>query len=152
MDIIEYKEEYRAELEQMLAGIQNFERRLNPDREEGEKIAKGWVDKYDKEKNKEIVFLGKFKGEIIGFVWIYISNDELNKPEYSYLTISDVFIKDYYRGKGFGRELLAFCEKYGKERKVRGIYITALVKNVIAHELYKNLGFVDHDITLYKKL
>lgn len=152
MEIIEYTNEYLSELEPMLVGIQDFEKELNEERESGTKVVKRWINEYHPENNLEKVYLGKDNGQIVGFIWITYSNDLMNKPTYIYLHISDLFIKKEYRGMGYGKEFLKFCEKLGREKKVKGLSLTVLKKNVNAYEVYKKYGFEDLDITMYKRL
>lgn len=152
MKIVEYKQKYEKEMISMLEGIQDFERNIFPHREEGKKLATNWLKKYDPEKNSEYILVGLIDEKPMAFVWSYYSTDELNSPTSKYLYISDLFVKEEYRGMGFGSILIHFCEKRAKELgNIKGSFISVLANNIDAYNLYMKSGYKENEITLYKE-
>ena len=97
-----------------------------------------------------------------GRVWLLCED---NKPVgYVALTLGfsfefhghDAFIDELYvdaarRGRGLGREAVAFVEKKAREMGVNAIHLEVDRGNEPALELYRRAGFEDHDRFLMTK-
>ncbi len=152
MKIVEYEQKYEKELIEMLEGIQDFERKIFSEREEGKKLATNWLKKYEPKKNNEYILIGLIDEKPMAFVWSYYSTDELNSPTSKYLYISDLFIKEEFRGMGYGSILIHLCEKKAKELgNIKGSFISVLANNIDAFNVYKKNGYNENEITLYKE-
>jgi ribosomal protein S18 acetylase RimI-like enzyme len=57
-----------------------------------------------------------------------------------------------FRQRGLGRALLERAEGYAREQQARVIRIGILAQNVIAKQLYLDLGFTERRIELAKNL
>ncbi len=66
--------------------------------------------------------------------------------------IDGVYVDEYCRGKGLGRLLMNHAEEFCKANDVNNISLSVKFKNVKAVSLYKELGFVESDIMMYKSL
>jgi GNAT superfamily N-acetyltransferase len=73
---------------------------------------------------------------IVGFCVFKIEN--LKKYPEIYPWISDVMILENYRGKGYGKKLLQYGEKYLKELGYNTIYVWTDQ----APDFYKKVGFI----------
>lgn len=152
MKIVEYEQKYEKEMIAMLEGIQDFEKKIFSEREEGQKMATDWMKKYEPQKNNEYILVGLVDEKPMAFVWSYYSTDELNYPTSKYLYISDLFVKEEFRGMGYGSILISFCEKRAKELGgIKGSFISVLAKNIDAFNVYKKAGYIENEITLYKE-
>lgn len=49
------------------------------------------------------------------------------------------------RGKGFGREMLNTCCRYGEELRLKSLYLTVAQDNISAQAAYRRWGFCDID-------
>lgn len=78
-----------------------------------------------------------FKEDVIGFA-MYGSFGP-NKDTW----IDRIMIDQEYQGKGFGKTaMVKLIDKVSKEYGIRVIYLSIIEENMIAHRLYKSLGFV----------
>jgi len=66
--------------------------------------------------------------------------------------IEDVVVDESQRGRGFGDELVKFAIEYSKSLDARSVALTSRPSRVEANELYKKLGFVQHETNVYKYL
>lgn len=72
-------------------------------------------------------------GEIIGFAGIWIIMDEGH--------VTNVAVKEAYRGQGYGRALTQALMQYTANLAVRYITLEVRRSNVRAQSLYQSLGF-----------
>ena len=66
--------------------------------------------------------------------------------------ISDLLVKNDYRGAGHGKALLKTAEQYTVAQNVRWLRIGALTGNDNAANLYSSLGFKDIYVEMEKSL
>lgn len=66
--------------------------------------------------------------------------------------ITELFIRQSYRGQGIGTRLMQDVEKYLLQRGCNVIRVEVFVPNQDAHQFYKNLGYQDMDIDLIKQV
>ncbi|MBI4116686.1 GNAT family N-acetyltransferase [Candidatus Pacearchaeota archaeon] len=66
--------------------------------------------------------------------------------------LENMFVLKEHRNKGIGKELINKFLKWCEEKKVKRIKLVASAQNKKAIELYKNLGFNEHSITLEKEI
>ena len=62
-------------------------------------------------------------------------------PEEELLFLSKLYLKKQFRGKGYGREMLAFVIEKARERKKSGIYLTVNRFNAHSIAVYDAAGF-----------
>jgi len=65
--------------------------------------------------------------------------------------IDELYVDPAYRGRGYGREAVAFVEKKAREMGVNAIHLEVDRGNEPALELYRRAGFEDHDRFLMTK-
>ncbi|HYH02631.1 MAG TPA: GNAT family N-acetyltransferase [Bacillota bacterium] len=61
--------------------------------------------------------------------------------ENGYMGIFDIIVAENYRGKGYGRDLLDGILGAALQRKVQQAYLSVVVGNTLAENLYQSLGF-----------
>ncbi len=66
--------------------------------------------------------------------------------------VTDLFISQKYRGKGYGSILLTKMEEYFKSKKCFKVNIEVFAPNVDAYNFYLKHGYTDRNIDLGKKL
>jgi GNAT superfamily N-acetyltransferase len=79
-------------------------------------------------------FLAYYNGELAGFsLWYYRFSTWKGKRFY----LEDLYVKDDYRGKGIGQELIEACIEEAKRTKCTGMMWQVLDWNTPAIEFYK---------------
>jgi len=73
--------------------------------------------------------------EVVGQCQVYETNGNG--------VISEVFVNEKYRGKGFGKELLDEAERMIKEQLKRNTAYLFVAKDNDAREMYKKRGYQD---------
>ena len=71
--------------------------------------------------------------------------------EFTIADIESVVVSSKYRGRGYGKELMAAIIDAAKNQNVHHIQLTSNPKRVAANRLYQNLGFVRYETNCYKK-
>ena len=64
--------------------------------------------------------------------------------------IEDVVVKSEYRGRGYGRRLIAHARAAVAEAGGGSLLLTSRPSRVAANELYKSEGFVQRNTNVYK--
>jgi ribosomal protein S18 acetylase RimI-like enzyme len=75
-----------------------------------------------------------------------------NIPTGTKVWIEDVVVDGSQRGKGVGKELIRFAIEYSKSMGAKSVTLTSRPSRVEANELYKKMGFVQHETNVYKYL
>ncbi len=65
--------------------------------------------------------------------------------------IDEFFILEQHRGKGLGKMALKYAEKVAKDYDVKAIHLEVTRHNSSVIEMYRRIGFVDHDRYLMTK-
>ena len=79
-------------------------------------------------------FLAYYNGELAGFsLWYYRFSTWKGKRFY----LEDLYVKDDYRGKGIGQELIEACIEEARRTKCTGMMWQVLDWNTPAIEFYK---------------
>lgn len=97
---------------------------------------------------KQIVL--KHDNKIIGHIKYDIINDifDLGKP---YMYLSDLCIHPDYRGNGYSKILMNYCEKEAIDNNCKNIFLNSSEFREIAHKLYDSLGYYVRDSRIYRK-
>ena len=59
--------------------------------------------------------------------------------------VDELFLRPAFRGRGLGRDVLAFVEQQCREQGVSALHLEVERKNTGAQAFYRRLGFEDHD-------
>lgn len=65
--------------------------------------------------------------------------------------VDEFYLRDAYRGRGWGRKTLEFVEQEARAQEVRALHLEVVRKNTAASAFYRRAGFVDHDHHLMSK-
>ena len=115
-----------------------------------EKFSKIWGEYIFKEENG---IFGAFENnEFLGFG--AFTPDKLMENT---LYLDSLHIKNEYKGKGIGAELINRLKKYAKEKGYKGVSVSIMSENIRARNLYVKLGaihinnYINYEIK-YEKL
>ena len=65
--------------------------------------------------------------------------------------VDEFYLREEYRGRGWGRKTMAFLEDAARERGVRALHLEVMDGNRTAMHLYETLGFRPHKSTFLSK-
>lgn len=65
--------------------------------------------------------------------------------------IDEFFLRESYRGRGWGRRTLEFVEDAARSCEVRSIHLEVVRQNTAAKEVYRRSGYLDHHHYLMSK-
>ncbi len=65
--------------------------------------------------------------------------------------VDEFFLREDYRGRGWGQKAMAFIEGAARELKVRALHLEVMSGNEGAMRLYEKLGFRPHKSTFLSK-
>lgn len=98
--------------------------------------------------NTAIVY-GAFDGsEMVGFIWAYVHQFREERRMY----VSEIRVKEEYRNRGIGSQLLRLVEDKAKELEISAMYLHAEAGNKEVRKLYEACGYVEERIQLRKSL
>lgn len=84
------------------------------------------------------VIIAEYKGNPVGYVmYFYNFSSFIGQPG---IYLEDIYVRPLYRGKGFGKIMLAFLAKLAEERKCWGLEWTCLHWNIPSINFYERLG------------
>lgn len=155
--IREYQpEQDTPSLRACIVELQDFERRIEPALPPGIVMADAYLayllERCSEHQGK--VFVATVERQVVGFVciWTRVQPTELDEPPTEYAYISDLLVRAPFRQHGLGRALLKRAEDYAREQKAVQIRIGVLAQNLIAKQLYLEVGFTERRIELSKDL
>jgi len=65
--------------------------------------------------------------------------------------VDEFYLREEYRGRGWGRKTIAYLEGAACERGVRALHLEVVSGNETALHLYQKLGFREHKSTFLSK-
>jgi len=65
--------------------------------------------------------------------------------------VDELYLREQYRGRGWGRVALTFIESAAREAGVQALHLGVVPGNVRALELYRRVGFHEHDSKFLSK-
>jgi GNAT superfamily N-acetyltransferase len=114
------------------------------------------------ENRARTALLAFLREPLYGFAWIVLDGD--SPVGYVVLTfgysleylgrdafVDEFYLRDAYRGRGWGRKTLEFVEQEARAREIRALHLEVVRKNTAAGAFYRRAGFVDHDHHLMSK-
>jgi len=87
--------------------------------------------------DQSTIFVAELQNELIGYLLAIGGNAKRNRHS-AYLVIG---IKENYRGKGIGTQLLKNVEIWARNNQMTRLELTVVTKNEVALTLYKKHGF-----------
>jgi diamine N-acetyltransferase len=65
--------------------------------------------------------------------------------------VDEFYLLPEYRGRGWGRETMAFVEEAARAQNVRALHLEVVRENVTALQVYRKLGFKNRESTFLSK-
>jgi diamine N-acetyltransferase len=65
--------------------------------------------------------------------------------------IDELYLREEYRGRGWGGKALAFVEAAARDAGVRALYLEVVRENAAALKIYDKMGFHAHESTFLSK-
>jgi len=65
--------------------------------------------------------------------------------------VDEIYLRENYRGRGWGRQTMAFVEEAARELGVRALHLGVVKGNEVALRLYEAMGFQKHTSTFLSK-
>ncbi len=65
--------------------------------------------------------------------------------------VDEFYLREEYRGRGWGRKTMAFVEQAAREAGIRTLHLEVVQQNAAALQLYRKLGFREHRSTFLSK-
>jgi len=65
--------------------------------------------------------------------------------------IDELYLREEYRGRGWGRKTIQFVEEEARKAGVRTLHLEVVQQNSRALEVYRRLGFREHDSAFLSK-
>jgi diamine N-acetyltransferase len=65
--------------------------------------------------------------------------------------VDELYLREEYRGRGWGRKTMAFLEHSARAAGVRALHLEVVHKNRTALGMYQRLGFREHESTFLSK-
>lgn len=95
------------------------------------------------------VFLINLSEDVIGYIVITFGYSlEFHGRD---AFIDEIYFKEEYRGKGFGKVTLEFAENICRENGIRALHLEVERSNTIAQAFYRKSRFEEHDRYLMTK-
>ena len=94
------------------------------------------------------VFVIEVDGEPVGHLWL-VERRDLGEPT---LRVYDVDVDEPYRGRGYGKAAMVFAEEEARRRGLTRIALHVGVRNDVARNLYRSLGFEENEVAMSKPI
>ena len=152
MHIRDYQPTDLEALTTCLIALQDVERNFNPLVADGATIAQAYftdlMRRTEEEEGKILVAEGD--GEIVGYVAIQsrVQSSELHEVRYEYAYISELIVREEWRGRGYGRALVSEAVAFAKANGAKFVRIGALAKNTEVRKLYTQCGFEEIEVVM----
>ena len=65
--------------------------------------------------------------------------------------VDEFYLREQYRGRGWGRAAMAFLENAAQDAGVRALHLEVVRENAAALSLYRTIGFHEHQSTFLSK-
>jgi L-amino acid N-acyltransferase YncA len=106
------------------------------------------INKIRRAMEKEIdgMYVLEIDNEVIGWLWICIKNNSITNEPYAYL--KSIYVKPFYRSKGYAAELLNTAVCFCKNKNVKKIMTKIHYDNMVALSIFKKHGFICVHLTM----
>ena len=92
------------------------------------------------------VFVIEVDGDSVGHLWLVERRDAYEPT----LIVYDIDVDESYRGRGYGKGAMIFAEEEARRRGLTRITLRVGVRNEVARNLYRSLGFAENEVAMSK--
>lgn len=150
--------EDRDAIVDMISALTAYEAVYSNDRSADPEVSSAYLAHVEEEVASEggVVLVVEVPGvdHPVGFASVVYQSDDpyIVEPYRRYAYVTDVFIVEAYRRRGFGRMLMKELERSVKAAGIHRIIIGALADNVRTRDAYARLGFRPYVVEFVKDL
>src|SRR5215213_4344810 len=94
------------------------------------------------------VFVMEVDGATVGHLWLVERRDAYEPT----LIVYDIDVDERHRGRGYGKAALVFTEDEARRRGLTRIALHVGARNDVARNLYRSLGFDEHEVSMSKSV
>ncbi len=136
--------------------LQEHERQFEHRRLPGVEMASRYIDSLMEHCRSERgkMFVASLRETAVGFVCVfpYESLDSDLNTHVQVAYICDLVVREEYRGRGIGKELMKIAEQYAIANGATDVFVNVLAGNNSARDFYAQAGYVPYELSLVKKL
>ncbi|QBD76926.1 GNAT family N-acetyltransferase [Ktedonosporobacter rubrisoli] len=151
-----YRIKDQEQIKQCIIELQEFERGLEADRIEGERIVeRNFQEMQEAHLHDESrIFVAEVAEKVVGFINVRpVHSDQTYLSSLvEYVYISDIVVLQAYRERGIGARLLQRAEEFARQKGISVLQIEALARNQQALDVYQRAGFRPYEIMLLKQI
>ncbi len=146
----------RAAVIACVAGLQDYERTLDPELPPGERVARRYVDAmlHRCRAYEGRVMVAVDHSEVVGFLCVLarVPEQQVDDTARPHAMVGELYLAPEQRSQGTGRRLLEAGEAFARARGAQRLRVQVLAGNGIARSLYTSAGFHERLIELEKRL
>ena len=94
--------------------------------------------------------LAEIAGQAVGFAALRLASCLFYDTPYAELT--ELYVEPAFRRQGVGRALIDTVERLAREADAKNLVLLTDFDNSAARSLYREMGFVNHDLAMQKDL
>lgn len=139
-----------------VAGLQDYERSLDPDLPPGDRVARRYVDAmlHRCRAYQGRILVAVDAGVVVGFLCVLarVPEQQVDETARPHAMVGELYLAPAQRSQGTGRRLLEAGEVFAREQGAARLRVQVLAANGIARSLYASAGFHERLIELEKRL
>ncbi len=139
-----------------VAGLQDYERSLDPELPPGERVARRYVDAMLQRCRayQGRVLVAEQDDAVVGFLCVLarVPEQQVDEQSRPHAMVGELYLAPEQRSQGLGRRLLDEAEAFARDRGAKRLRVQVLAGNGIARSLYAAAGFHERLIELEKRL
>jgi len=139
-----------------VAGLQDYDRTLDPELPPGERVARRYVDAmlHRCRAYQGRVMVAVEGDEVVGFLCVLarVPEQQVDETSRPHAMVGELYLAPEQRSQGTGRRLLEAGESFARARGAERLRVQVLAANGIARSLYASAGFHERLIELEKRL
>lgn len=139
-----------------VAGLQDYERTLDPELPPGERVARRYVDAmlHRCRAYKGRIMVAVDGEEVVGFLCVLakVPEQQVDDTARPHAMVGELYLAPELRSQGTGRRLLEAGEDFARAEDAQRLRVQVLAANGVARSLYASAGFHERLIELEKRL
>ena len=98
----------------------------------------GYLDRFFSE-GDDLIYVAELENEVVAFLSIEVYRED------GYIYLDDFSVTAACRNQGIGTKLVSLAEDYAESTGIPAIVLHVEKTNKSAHQLYRKLGYADHE-------